>query len=209
MSKFDKANNLVDEIFDEGFEIFGKIKAAEERVDDLLISEKEILPKPDSFDKTYMDVAGRPYDNPTKFKVRSDNVEVEVEEDWPYGMGEPIEDDTVGHEDDNIEDKEEPAEPTDPKTQNSINNVPNQSATAQKAAVKQDIEEKTMKGLTRRELLEKSEKYQKHFKRMMKMQGIKDPGDLGSDEEKKEFFNKVDRSYQTSDEKKGDYSEDD
>lgn len=274
MSKYIKATKIVDEIFDEGFEVFGKIKAAERKVDELLISEKGILPKPSTMGKSYVTAAHRPYDNPNQFKVRSDNVEVEVEEDWPYGMGPSIEDEVPPDDEyDNIPDEEnsEELEGDNPqKLKNKLTNVPNQSFVAQKAALKQDVAEMRdelidefemsrgqkigagiaagaglaagamlmrkkakeqerlrkqqelqrkreyklkmarLKAMRREDvdLLEDGE-YRKHFKRMMKKYGIKDPGELGSEEKKKEFFNAVDRSYQTSDEKRGDYSEDD
>lgn len=257
MSKIEEGNKLVDQIFDEGFEIFGKVQAAERKVDELLISEKGILPKPDSFDKSIMDVSGRPYDNPTKFKYRPNpaNVDVDVDkeenvgEDWPYGMGAPIEDDVA---DDEGMEKEEPAEKEDPKkVQNSLNNVPNQKASVQKKDLKQDVgmvDEMVdkivdeilnpakvalapakvamgalkipvkaatlpVKGAAKmvkrsvnktaapvKKVFEGDEAYQKHFKRMMKMSGVSNPSQFGSDKEKKDFFNKVDKSWKAKNE---------
>ena len=151
MSKLDDANSIVDKIFDEGFENFGKKVKALRKVDAMLVSEKEVLPKPLSMDKTYMDITGRPYDNPNQFRFKSDNVEVEFEdetsigEDWPYGMGEPIEDDVPP--DDTYDDlgEEEPAENEDPKkVQNKLNNVPDQSLVAMRAALRKEFGGKPM-----------------------------------------------------------------
>jgi len=198
MDKLSVANKIIDKIFDEGFETFGKKVSALKKVDDILLAEKEILPKPVSMDKTYMDIVGRPYDNPNQFRFKSDNIEVEFDdetigEDWPYGMGEPIEDDVPP--DDTYDDmgEEEPAENEDPKkVQNKLNNVPDQSLIAMRNALRKEFGGKPT--------MESSDAYKKHFRRMMKKWGIKDPADLGSDAKKKEFFNAVDRSWKAENE---------
>lgn len=42
--------------------------------------------------------------------------------------------------------------------------------------------------------------YKAYFNKKMKEKGIKDPSELGSEEEKKKFFEEVDRGYQADNE---------
>ena len=88
MGKSDKAVKLVDSIFDEGFEDYSKIKAAERHIDLLL----DMCGVPHHRKKlkenmgplaSSMYTTGRPYDHPRKIRVKpivDVNVDVPVDE---------------------------------------------------------------------------------------------------------------------------------
>jgi hypothetical protein len=148
MGKSDKAVELVDTIFDEGFENYDKIKAAERHVDLLLDmcgvphgkkTKKKLKEGSDPLASS-MYVTGRHYDHPRKIRVKPiadvdtkdpppvDDIEAEeVSESGPV-MGEENPEDFKGAGPNDIPAEEPAKEMTPQKKQNKINHVPNQMA---------------------------------------------------------------------------------
>ena len=147
MSKSDKAVELVDTIFDEGFEDYSKIKAAEKHVDFLLDmcgaphgkkTKKKLKEGSDPLASS-MYVTGRHYDHPRKIRVKpvadvntkipKDDEKLDVSESGPvHGEEEP--DDFKGAGPNDIPGEESAKEMTPQKKQNKINHVPNQNASS-------------------------------------------------------------------------------
>jgi len=140
-------------IFDEGFENYGKIKAAERHVDLLLDMcglphhRKKLRENMDPVTST-MYTTGRPYDAPRKIRVKpiidvntdnpADEIEADMSECGPI-EGEPYPGDFEGAAPNNLPEEEPAKEMTPQKKQNKINTVPNQDAAGLLAAIKGEL----------------------------------------------------------------------
>ena len=189
MSKFDKAVELVDSIFDEGFDSYSKMKAAERHIDYLLDMcgvphhRKKLKEDMDPLSLS-MNVTGRPYDHPRKIRVKpviDVNDEVDVDECGPI-EGEPYPGDFEGASPNNLPEEEPAKEATPQKKQNKINHVPNQDASGILSAIKGEM------------MKESSSQYKAYFDSMLKKYGVSSPAQLPR-EKKREFFNAVDKGW--------------
>lgn len=194
MDKIKKAKNLVDEIFDEGFETYGKLKAAERELDMLLdmcgkphIEQDEDKEADDHIDLGKGSIStGRPYDHPIKTRVRTI-----VDECEGSGMGPAS---GAGFVDSEFD--EGPAKEENPqKKQNVINTVPNQDIANLYMTVRKQLGE--LKSLSE----EQKEGYKAFFKKVLKRFGANSPADLDT-EKKKQFFNVVDKGWTATKEQK-------
>ena len=189
-----EAIELVDIIFDEGFETYGKLKAAEKELDMLL----DMCGKPhrevceDEKTDNYIDFGkgsistGRPYDHPIKTRVRTI-----VDECEGSGMGPAS---SAGFVDSEFD--EGPAKEEDPqKKQNVINTVPNQDMGNLYMAVRKQMVE--FKNLSE----EAKEDYKAFFNRVLKKFGVNSPAELDADQKKK-FFNVVDKGWTSTKEQR-------
>jgi hypothetical protein len=136
-----------------------------------------------------MSVPGRPYDHPSKLRVKpviDVNIdiptdEIDVEECGPI-EGEPYPGDFEGAAPNNLPEEEPAKEMTPQKKQNKINTVPNQDAAALLAAIKGEM------------MNESSPEYKAYFDSMLKRFGVSSPAQL-SKEKKRAFFTAVDKGW--------------
>ncbi len=153
MGKSDKAEELVDSIFDEGFDSYSKIKSAERRIDYLLDMcggphHKKMLKGDSEPSSLTMSMVGRPYDAPRKIRVRplvdvnTDEDEIDIESDMSECgpiEGEPYPGEFEGAAPNDLPGEEPAKEKSPQKLQNKINTVPNQNAAALLAAIKGEM----------------------------------------------------------------------
>jgi len=163
----DKIDKLVDEVFDGGFNQFGKVRKVERKIDRLL----------DKVDlgQGGLSTTGRPYDHPIKMKVvttvdgkaeinLADNNSATVECMGPM-MGEGS-----GFEDSEFDGG--PEKPDDSKKiSNDINQVPNQNAGALLKSVHDELSESTLWQMVAE--MRKTPAYKRYFASMMERNGFK------------------------------------
>ena len=169
-------DKLVDEVFDGGFNQFGKIRSAEKKIDMLL----EELEDDVDLGKGSISTTGRPYDHPIKMRVVA----------TPDGKAEFGIDECVGPmmNEEKFEgseyDEDAPAKEDDPrKLANVINTVPNQNVGGLLKSIHSQLAEMRI-----------NEDYKTYFKSMLKKYGYSSPADIPADK-KKEFFNAVDKGW--------------
>lgn len=149
MGKSDKAVELVDTIFDEGFELYNKGKTAERHIDYLLDMcgaphHKKKLKEESEPPSLTMSTIGRPYDAPRKIRVKAlvdvnvDEDQIDIKECGPI-EGEPYPGDFEGAAPNELPAEEPAKEMTPQKLQNKINTVPNQNAAGLLAAIKGEM----------------------------------------------------------------------
>ena len=187
MSKFDKGTRLINQIFDEGFENYTKVKDAERHVDYLL----DMCGPPHHKKKLRenMGMITRPYDHPKQVNIRAiinlDSDDIEIENDMSECgpiQGEEYPGDFEGASPNNLPEEEPAKEMTPQKKQNKINTVPNQDASSLLAAIKGEM------------MKESSPQYKAYFDSMLKKYGVSSPAQLPK-EKKREFFNAVDKGW--------------
>lgn len=91
------------------------------------------------------------------------------------------------------------------KLENDINHVPNQDI----QDLFDDVRDEMMdeEEITEQEETEsKGEKFRTYFKSLLSQYGVESPDDL-DEEQKKEFYNKIEKNWQTDEEKSGDYED--
>jgi len=151
MGKSDKAVELVDSIFNEGFEDYSRIKAAERHIDLLLDMcgvphhKKKVKEDMDPVTST-MYATGRPYDAPRKMRIKpvvdvnidADEIETDMSE-CDGIQGEKYPGDFEGASPSGLPEEEPAKEMTPQKKQNKINTVPNQNAAGLLAAIKGEM----------------------------------------------------------------------
>ena len=176
MDAIKEAQKLVDTIFDEGFEVYSKIKAAEKELTKLL-DNCGIPGAHSKKNKKKVSEFERPYDHPliNKMGVEGEN-EVETDSDREE------------YDTDYQSQEENPQ-----KVKNDINHVPNQDVGGLLKSVHDELAEML------NYLKETREEYQKFFKSMMAKHGIKNMGALPP-EKKKAFFNAVDKAWKAKNE---------
>lgn len=183
MDEIKYAKNLVNFIFDEGFETYSKMKVAEKELTRLL----DMCGK-DHGKKKKIKETGRPYDNPLINKMGTADSGSREAKSANSEIGDAPD---TGPEE---EDTDYQAKEENPKKQtNDINHVPKQNAAALLKSVHDELEEMLMY------LKENKEAYQKFFKGMLAKHGIKSLKDVPP-EKKKEFFNAVDKSWKAKNE---------
>lgn len=160
---FKEAEDMVDIAFDEGFEVFTKLKVAKSKVDDVL-----------------------------------DNLQLECGCQQGAGMGRekgymrsqmggfP------GEEDDEYEDAYDAMDHVGP---NDIDAVPDEKVSNLYRSVRKQMGE--WRHVTKES---RNERYKKFFRSMLDTYGVESPDDIEDEETKKEFFNKVNRGWQTKNE---------
>jgi len=191
VKKFKEAVKLIDEIFDEGLDHYGKLKEAEIELNKILEVCGRVHKEQEDEDeidlgKGTINTTGRPYDHPIKMRVRAG-----VDKDETPGVEVESQMGFVDSEYD-----EGPAKEDDPqKKQNVINTVPNQNIKQLYMIVRKQLEE--IKELSE----EDKSAYKVFFDKMLKKFGVNSPTDL-SDDKKKEFFNAVDKGWKGKDEDK-------
>jgi hypothetical protein len=178
MSKLKEANDLVDIAFDESFEVFGKIKKAEKKMEKLLDMCRKPHNEEDDIDfgKGTIDTTGRPYDHPKKVRVTAD-----VEECDMSGMPAETEEEYMDTYKAAINDVESD-EPND------IDHVPDQDVLALYKSVRKQL------GEIKRLNEDAKAEYKKYFDSMLKKYGVTSPAQLDT-AKKKEFFDAVDRGW--------------
>ncbi len=211
MGKSDKAVELVDKVFDEGFENYSRIKAAEKHVDYLLdmscgpLKKKKKLKE--NMGSLSFSMTGRPYDHPRKLRVKpvvdveTDEIESEMSEmegmcpgcgscpcECAHMHGEPH-GDFEGAAPNDMPEEEPAKEMTPQKKQNKVNHVPNQDAAGLLMAIKGEL------------MKESSPEYKRYFDSMLKKFGVSSPAQL-SKEQKRKFFNAVDKGWKGARENK-------
>lgn len=161
---FKEAEDMVDIAFDEGFEVFTKLKVAKSKVDDVL-----------------------------------DNLQLECGCQQGAGMGRekgymrsqmggfP------GEEEDEYEDAYDAMDHIGP---NDIDAVPDEKVSNLYRSVRKQMGE--WRKVTESS---KNERYKRFFRKMLSTYGVESPDDIDNKEDKKEFFNKVNRGWQTKKEK--------
>jgi len=182
MKNIDK---LVDEVFDGGFNQFGKMRQVEKQVDkliSLIVKELDSDEKVD-FGKDSSVTSSRPYDHPKKAKVVPT---VDVAECAGPPMG-------GGRFEGSEYDQDAPAKEDDArKLANDLNNVPNQNAEELFKSLYDELSEAQIwKTIAEMRI---NENYKKYFKLMLKKHGYTSPADI-PDDKKKEFFNAVDKGW--------------
>jgi len=188
MHKLNRASSLIDQIFDEGFENYTRVKDAEMHVDYLLDmcgvphhrkKLKENMGSPGSS----MLSTSRPYDHPKKLRIKVDidDIETDMSECGPV-QGEEYPGEFEGASPNNLPEEEPAKEMTPQKKQNKINTVPNQDAAGLLAAIKGEM------------MKESSPQYKAYFDSMLKKYGVSSPAQLPK-EKKREFFNAVDKGW--------------
>ncbi len=177
----DNIIKLVDEVFDGGFNQFGKIRSAEKQIDILLEKVKDV-----DLGKGSLSTTGRPYDHPIKARVvPSLDGKAEVAVDECAG---PLMSEEEGFEASEYD--EGPAKEEDPKKlSNKINTVPNQNVGGLLKSIHGQLTEMRI-----------NEDYKAYFKSMLKKYGYNSPADIPADK-KKEFFNAIDKGWKGKDEK--------
>lgn len=146
MNRTNKADKLVDDVFDEGFENYSRIKTAERHIDYLL----DMCGTPHHKRKIKENMgslsvgSGRPYDHPRKLRIKPvidvevDEIETDMSECGPV-HGEEYPGEFEGASPNNLPEEEPAKEMTPQKKQNKINTVPNQDAAGLLAAIKGEL----------------------------------------------------------------------
>lgn len=178
-------DKLVDEVFEGGFDQFGKVRTAEKEIDILLEKIKDEI----DFGSGNISTTGRPYDHPIKAKVVPSvdgNAEVSVDEcAGPMMNEEKFE----GSE----YDSDAPSKEEDPKKiSNTINTVPNQNVGGLLKSIHGELSEAQLWRILAEMRI--NEDYKTYFKSMLKKHGYNSPADIPADK-KKEFFNAVDAGW--------------
>lgn len=190
----DNVDKLVDEVFDGGFNTFGKVRKAEKKIDMLLDGS--------------MSVTGRPYAHPIQMKVVATvdgSIEINVDDNVGAQVeGEGLEECGMGpmmNEKDGFEDSEYdggPEKPDDPKkVSNDINQVPNQNVAGLLKSVHAELGE----GLVWKMVAEmrKGGAYKAYFRKALAKHGYKSPADIPADK-KAAFFKAVDKGWTAANE---------
>ena len=169
-------DKLVDDVFESGFDQFGKVRTAEKEIDILLEKIKDEI----DFGKGSLSTTGRPYDHPIKARVVPSvdgKAEVAVDECVGPTMNEER---FEGSE----YDEDAPAKEDDSrKLANVINTVPNQNVGGLLKSIHRQLAEMRV-----------NEDYKTYFKSMLKKYGYDSPANIPADK-KKEFFNAVDKGW--------------
>lgn len=177
-----KASDLVDKIFDEGFDNYSKVKVAERHVDFLLDMcgtphhKRKVKEDMDPVASS-MYVTGRPYDHPRKIRVKPivdvNMDEVDVDECGPV-EGEPYPGEFEGASPNNLPEEEPAKEMTPQKKQNKINTVPNQDASALLAAIKGEMVDEMKIGSSQAKfLVDKAKRFMKRYNAKVSIRGGK------------------------------------
>jgi len=182
VKKVKETMKLVDEIFDEGFENYGKLKEAEKQLDlilDMCGKMHKEQEDDEEVDFGKGTTTGRPYDHPVKMRVRAGVAEGEGSAMGPVSQ--------AGFVDSEYD--EGPSKEDNPqKKQNVINTVPNQDIAKLYMTVRKQLEE-----VMKLSEEDKSE-YKVFFNKMLNKFGVNSPTELSADK-KKEFFNAVDKGW--------------
>ena len=182
-----ETDKLVDEVFDGGFDQFGRIRSSEKRIDILLEKLKDEV----DLGKGSISTTGRPYDHPIKARVvptLDGKAEVSVDECVGPMMNENEEEGFEGSEYD-----EGPEKPDDSnKLSNKINQVPNQDVGGLRKSVHDELSEAQLWRILAEMRI--SEDYKAYFQSMLKKHGYNSPADIPADK-KKEFFNAIDKGW--------------
>ena len=149
-----KSDEIVDQIFDEGFEVYNNTKKVERYIDYLLDMcgaphHKKRLEE-NELNTGAMGMIGRPYDHPKQVKIRAiikmdsdtlvDDVGIEGDvSECDAIQGEEYPGEFEGASPNNLPAEEPAKEMTPQKKQNKINTVPNQYAPALLAAIKGEM----------------------------------------------------------------------
>jgi hypothetical protein len=169
-------DKLVDDVFESGFDQFGKVRTAEKEIDILLEKIKDEI----DFGKGSLSTTGRPYDHPIKARVVPSvdgKAKVSVDECVGPTMNEER---FEGSE----YDEDAPAKEDDSrKLANVINTVPNQNVGGLLKSIHRQLAEMRV-----------NEDYKTYFKSMLKKHGYDSPANIPADK-KKEFFNAVDKGW--------------
>lgn len=180
MIKVKEVMDLVDYIFDSGFEQYGKFKKAEEAIDFLLDACKKMREEEQDLEES---VFSNPYDQLSGIKI-----DVDVSEgDFQPGFA-------------SDEDEDEDSDEHLQKKQNDIDTVPDQNLLDLFMSVRKQLGE--YKSLSE----DGREKYKAYFNSMLKKYGVNSPAELPADK-KKEFFNAVDKGWKAVKEQKWDILE--
>jgi hypothetical protein len=178
-------DKLVDEVFDGGFNQFGKIRSAEKQIDILLEELEDAI----DFGKGSISTTGRPYDHPIKARVVptiDGKAEVSVDECVGPTMNEER---FEGSE----YDEDAPAKEDDSrKLANVINTVPNQNVGGLLKSIHGELSESQLWRMIAE--MRVNEDYKTYFKSMLKKHGYNSPADIPADK-KKEFFNAIDKGW--------------
>ena len=151
-----KSDEIVDQMFDEGFEVYNNTKKVERYIDYLLDMcgaphhKKRLEENTGELNTGSMGMIGRPYDHPKQVKIRaiinigSDNPvdDIDIEGDvneCDAIQGEEYPGEFEGASPNNLPEEEPAKEMTPQKKQNRINTVPNQYAPALLAAIKGEM----------------------------------------------------------------------
>lgn len=179
----ESAEELLDLIFDEGFEIYSKTKVVEKKIDMLLDASKE---QGVDYGKGNISTTGRPYDHPKKMKVVAD-----IEECGGPLAAEEGEDGFVGskYDDDAPAKEEEPR-----KLQNKINTVPNQDASSLYGDIRDELGESALLSLKAIAEMRLDEDYKAFFRSLLNKHGYDSPADIPP-QKRKEFYNAVDKGW--------------